>query len=241
MEQLYRELFERIQAYMAKYPLRKEQGLALHVPMIGSRYSPQQPIRLMWIGRAINGWDDLDFFDLPIDEYLEKIKALENCRSRFVWIKSYKNFRHSAFWRTCSLVHQRLYATRFSVEDWYEDIIWTNLYNVAPAIGGNPSIKLCKAQKTISAQLLQQQIRKYAPTHIVFVTDADWFSDVFPPDLLPEVVAIPNAKETDAVVAIGRIGNSKVVVTRRPEFRFSDEVFATSIIEAFHSIDQVVE
>lgn len=235
VEQLYHELYVQMNAYMEKHPRYKEHGLSLHVPMKGSRYDALQPVRLMWIGRAINGWDDAAFFTLPIDDFSEKVKCLEQCHTRFDWLKSY-NYRHSPFWRTCKLLHQKLYRAENAVEDWYEDIIWTNLYNVAPANGGNPSGALCKAQQAINVQLLQQQITTFAPTHIVFVTDTDWFFDFAAAGthLFPDVVAIPDA--VGAVVAAGTIDNSKVVVTKRPEYRFSDEAFTSSIIEAFQKI-----
>jgi len=206
--------------------------------MKGTRYNAQQRVRLMWIGRAINGWDDSSFFNLPIDDYLTKVKCLEESRTRFQWLKQY-NYRHSPFWRACKLLHQKLTLVEAPVEDWFEDIVWTNLYNVAPADGGNPSGRLCKAQQVINGQLLRKQIEAYSPTHIVFVTDSDWFFDFNRPEpagtcLFPGVSAIPNTE--DAVVASGTIGNGKVVVTKRPEYRFSDEVFTSSIIAAFQNI-----
>lgn len=235
MEQLYRELYAQMNLFIANDPRMRQRGLSLHVPMKGKRYDAQQKVRLMWIGRAINGWPDASFFNLQIDEYSEKVKHLEACCTRFGWLKEY-NYRHSQFWRTCKLLHQKLTSAESPVEDWFEDIVWTNLYNVSPADKGNPSGRLRKVQQDISRQLLKAQIAAFSPTHIVFVTDNDWFFDFNKPKLSDSCL-FPNIsqieKPEDAVVASGMIDNSKIVVTKRPEYRYSDVDFTDAIIRAF--------
>lgn len=238
MEHLYCELYNQMNAFIDRHTQIKSRGLSLHIPMVGNRYADQQKVRLMWIGRAINGWDDSDFFTLPLNDYLSKVKALENDRTRFAWLNGY-NYRRSQFWRTCQLLHQKLAAPVWDADDWFEEIVWTNLYNVAPSKGGNPSGRLCKAQQQICGQLLQKQIALFKPTHIVFVTDGDWFFDFDQPKtvnmrLFPEISATPTCD--GVVVATGVIGKSKVVVTKRPEYRFTDDEFTDAIFETFSKL-----
>ena len=232
MRELYCELYTRMNDYISLHPEIQKQGLSLHIPMIGKCYTEQNEIRLMWIGRAINGWDDSDFFNLPLNDYLSKVEELKDDLTRFSWMKGYKFIRRSQFWRTCRLLHQKLNASATPADDWFEEIIWTNLYNVAPHNGGNPSKKLCEAQKQINGELLKKQIALFNPTHIVFVTDDDWFIDFA--HLFPQMVS--GSSVNGAIVRTGFIGKSKALVTKRPEYRFTDQKFTDAILAAFSNL-----
>ena len=122
-------------------------------------------------------------------------------------------------------------------DNWHQSIAWANLYPVAPTVGGNPSSGLCKAQKRTAGMLLKTQIEHLRPTHIVFVTGADWFDDFNKPSdtdmrLFPDV-RLSEYSGNPAIVGSGYIGTARVVVTKRPEYRFPDTKFSESIAAAF--------
>lgn len=234
MEQAYKELYIKMNHYLSEQNSQVHNRLSLHVPMVGNRYYSHQNVRLLWVGRAINGWDDTLYFDLPINEYIKKINSLFHDNSRFEWLNNY-NHKKSAFWRTSKLVCEKLHGTNLT-PDWYNDIAWTNLYSVAPADGGNPNASLCKAQQSICGQLLKAQIKLLQPTHIVFVTDWNWFSEIN--QILPSNEQIfpdikPVISKNNPIAGQGTINESRVVIAKRPEFRFSDPAFADAIIQAF--------
>lgn len=237
MENLYRGLHTTIVQYMKQHPHADK--ISLHIPMVGGRYS-HQPVRIMWVGRAVNGWES-ELFSMPLDMYLDSISLLSQRRDRFSWLhdKSVYNYRRSPFWRNCQLLHQQLHNLPIPAEDWHEDIVWTNLYWAAPAGSGNPCASLCAAQRDLCHQLLAKQITLLNPTHVVFVTGWDWFSDSCPVNALSDC-AFTDVRRISTgdgvVVAAGTIGTSKVIVTNRPEFRISDKDFTAAVLNAFNTL-----
>ena len=237
MDRLYAELYNRIEQYKKTH--NRAGAISLHVPMVGRRYN-DQPVRMMWIGRAVNGWKP-ELFDQPPDVYLDSISQLrqhDDRFSRFINQQDF-NFRRSPFWRNCKLLHQQLHHLSLPAADWYEDVAWANLYWAAPADGGNPCTSLCAAQQDVCHQLLTAQIALLNPTHIVFITDWDWFRDSCPVSA-PSDCAFADVQRVSTddgvVVAAGTIGTSKAIVTRRPEFRISDKDFTAAVLNAFNTL-----
>ena len=107
------------------------------------------------------------------------------------------------------MVCEGLQSSGARIDDWYEDIVWANLYTVAPAGGGNPNGSLCAAQRVICGKLLKKQIEILNPTHIVFVTDWNWFTKFNQPTkystpLFPD---IEQEKDNPIIVGRGHIGH----------------------------------
>ena len=75
------------------------------------------------------------------------------------------------FWGYSKEIWDTLYGAVTSWrERWYQKIVWTNLYKIAPRKGGNPSEAWRKMQREACAQLLRAEIVFFNPTHILFVT-----------------------------------------------------------------------
>lgn len=115
---------------------------------------------------------------------------------------------------------------------WFEKIVWTNLYKIAPQGGGNPGKRMRKAQAAVCKKLLAAEIQKFQPTHILMMTDLDWFepfADIFS-DVNRNIFRnLAGAKQNcEYVKAIARYGDCKVIVACRPEIRpkkaYTDEV-----------------
>ena len=234
MRELYGALYDAITMPGHCWMRPGAKPLAFQTPMVGNRYDGQRGCRLMWIGRALNGWKAYDFGvgrEIFVDCAIRQMRE----RDRFAWLSDqsndlYYNYRQSAFWRTCKLVHDMILPED---ERWFEDIIWANLYPVAPSGKGNPSGKLCDAQRAASGELLKRQIEAFGPTHIVFVTDWDWFADFNSAGTEPLFPAVqPVATPGGPVVGSGRIGEGVAIVTRRPEYR-PERPFAQAVYEAF--------
>jgi hypothetical protein len=58
-------------------------------------------------------------------------------------------------------------------QTWSSRLIWSNLYKIAPAIGGNPNSRLKSLQFRLCLNLLDVEIRTFRPKNIVFAT-GDW-------------------------------------------------------------------
>lgn len=220
MTDLYRQLYGILNAEHSSIKMPAD-GVSVLYPMAGARFEGQS-IKLMLIGRAANGWDEGYNGKISEEAFVRRAVDALNSREGFSWIhgnseknqKGY-NIRRSAFWRTARGVFARLNAlTEAQLPcDWYEGVVWHNLYCVVPQTSGNPSAALAHAQLELCRQLLIKQIAFYQPTHLLFVTGWDgWFSKFA--DCFPDV---GRAGADGFVAGSGTDGHRLAVVTARPE------------------------
>lgn len=239
---------EIIENYQQLYKIVKEKFPNKHFsrffPMVGNGYD-DAAIRLMLVGRSPNGWTELN--ETTAEDFARDA-ACEMLNFGFGWLRNdgyakntYKdengnkkryNINMSAFFRTTRKIVQLLLPERASWERWFENIVWTNLYTISPEHHGNAVGKLQDIQLEISKKLLLQHIKFYKPTHILFMTDWDWWFDRFT-DVFPNVRKTGNS-EKDNVVGIGCLNDIQIVVSIRPdrtipnkpnEDKFADDVF----------------
>lgn len=209
-------------------------------------------VRLMVVGRCVNGWGKLE--EATADDFA-LAAATGITQKGFSWLnddgsatntyirKSDKkecrySINKSKFWRCTKEVLRVLKPESAVRPRWFEHIVWTNLFPIAPPDGGNATGDLQEVQLAASCELLQQQIALYAPTHLLFITDWDgWFSQFSV--LFPKVDRVGNSA-TDIVVGAGRIGTAKAVVTIRPDRTRptcpKDQAFAAAVVEAFKKV-----
>jgi len=160
------------------------------------------------------------------------------------------NLHRSAFWRVSKMVTvsakpwvSAMEKLGYKMSDdeivlfekanprWFEHIAWTNLFPIAPKNTGNTSEKLKKLLKNTCGELLKEQIEYYRPTHILFITDWDyWFSDVA--EFFPDVHKT-NASAEDDIVGKGTINGIKTVVVKRPEARSNMKMSQAIVSELF--------
>lgn len=198
------------------FDTNERNSLACTPAVEGEKYS-KRSTRFMLIGRSMNGayqhWED----GLTSSEYAEK--ALEysfNRRMQFVTEKKCKgcyNHMKTSFWQ---LGKKTLLALDESIDEeaWAENIVWSNLYKVAHFKGGNPDSRSKELQLSACIKILEFEIDVFKPTHILFVTNWDWF-EVYNEGLLKI-----EKFNSDKIVAKGVYSkNSKVVVCIRPELK----------------------
>ena len=155
-------------------------GLSHFTAMAGTLYRSQET-RLMVIGRATNGWKQLDTSSAAA--FSREAEAAFGSPG-FSWVSGdggdlrsardvlYRLSR-SPFWR----VSRRLLAAlgEDASGRWVERIAWSNLYKIAPLGGGNPSNALCRAQIGPCRAILAEEIRRFEPTHIFMPVGWNWF------------------------------------------------------------------
>lgn len=115
-------------------------------------------------------------------------------------------------------------------ERWYENIVWSNLFKIAPASGGNPNKSLRKQQLEACKELLKAEINEFNPTHVLFLTNWDGWFDHFNDEYSFDY----NNKE-DYVAGSGKYKNSKMVVAVRPEWK-PKIVYLEEVMKAFDAI-----
>ena len=179
--------------YAEFFGIFKEQLVSGHatqlVPFVaakGKDYSAQ-PMRLLLVGRAVNGWTSFDahpnddgqsFGEKALLEYRKDIFAdwLE-LKDGTLWSKHSADYslNKSAFWRTARAIWSELSGSAPEGR-WVDNIAWSNLYKISPKASGNPSNRLCAQQAELCRDLLAKEITAFAPTHILLATGWDgWF------------------------------------------------------------------
>ena len=212
------------------------------VSMKGTEYDSQS-VKLLLVGRAPNGWKNLPI-DSPEDFGTAALKEFD--KIGFTWVVEKVNghlysgdkgkycLDKSPFWAYTHLIFNRLTEQKH-IGKWIEKIASTDLYKMAP-MGKNPEKKSIEIQIPVSIEILRYEIQHYLPTHILFVTGAEWFKpfsticDSF--EFLGNNVSRGKNKNNIYVEGKGRIGRAKVVVTCRPEYRPKDD-FVNAVVESF--------
>jgi hypothetical protein len=211
--------------------------LVTHYPMKGTQYNG----RLMVIGRAVNGWEDSEWIPEELidpsnrNQYLTNLLLPSTTEGTcpLEWVKKSwgnneggYNSKKSAFWR----VVYRVMCGLDSEEDWSSRIVWSNLYKIAPAKGGNPSARLINLQMEKSIQLIKEEIILWKPENILFLTGLNWSS--------PFIKEIPEfkIKNTDQELVEGKgyieidKHRSKVIIAKHPqgknEIKMVEEIIA---------------
>lgn len=154
---------------------------------------------LMWVGRAVNGWrsegrtpaqlavgDSRGFVAEVLESVTRPGPRGQPCPMRWVsdhWgnnLHGY-NTKTSAFWRTAARVMKQVAEPGTESVEWPSRMIWSNLYKVAPAAGGNPGSRLAALQLDGCRRLLALEVAINRPRNIVFATGADWASALLDP------------------------------------------------------------
>lgn len=237
--ELYGDLYQDMKQHF------KEHSLSTLVPMMGLRYK-SQTVKLMVIGRALNGWfkQDMDCTD-QCSKYVKDAMEMLTREDRFAWMENKEENGNAIirpFWNYTKDVLKQLRNCDDIEADWYETIAWANLFPISFNEAGNPSNALKYAQFPAAQKLLQEQIKYFSPTYVLIISGwKDWFAiqkskkyhfneNV---QFLPDVTE--KCEDNEVVKGRGIFGNSLVVVSRRPEF-FSKEKFVNDIVAEFKNL-----
>ena len=227
-KELYRKLLEPFQEKLCQHVLTT-------CPIIVGEDYTKGTFRLLYIGRAVNGWEynwKEDTLDGLVNQAFSQDFNLKDVENNPVQ-KDY-NFNTTPCWQLC---HQ-IMILKEEADAWSNKVAWSNLYKVAPYSGKNPNNRDIKTQLKVCIDLFKEEINMYKPTHIVLVTDIWW---VEPFDNLPsfarELGIQLYSDSKSAIVGTGEYNGSKIVVTKRPESaKLSRAEHAKKIMEMFDKI-----
>lgn len=214
-------------------------GITGFLPLRGSRFEPTRD--LMVVGRAVNGWEleeldfqaskanlsDPDLCEKFIDAVIDQSKTDDNCPMKWIceyWAnedKSAYNTKRSAFWRAIHQVEQRLGIYEKDVNNcWASHLVWSNLYKIAPAHGGNPSDALCEMQLEGCRKLIQAETTIFKPKRLLLLTGWLWAKD------FKDILKIEECNNGQ-VEAVGEITyneyTTEVVVASHPQGKPQEE------------------
>lgn len=222
------------------YKKRKTEEIAntklfVDFAMQGKRYSQNNPIRFMMVGRAAGCFDEDENYNaitfIDRNNILINKKAVDlsfnyasNCEMQWVAAKPInekgerkKQTDKKAFFGFAKTVYLKL-TEQIEDEEWYKNIVRTNLFKIIPLSGGNPSYYLRKAQTEKSIEMLIAEIEFYKPTHILIIDGKDQLSWV-----------------KDYQIGIKKVAEktgAKICFVNRPEIRTKDSLLG-EIDESF--------
>lgn len=226
--------------------------LAHFTPMEGTLYRECPSVRLLIIGRAVNGWYTSNATNEQ--EYCDQIEKAV-LHKGFDWIieengtlynKSDNGTKGdyrvaSPFWDLSKSVFEYLNGAPSEIPKWVEYTVWTNLYKIAPTYCGNPEGEMKTLQKKQCIEMLKKEIQYFSPTHILALTGWDnWmaeFEEVFDVGSVTKFgVNISKGKNKNNIYleAQGKIDGIPVAIACRPEFRPKEEYIA-DVVKAFNS------
>lgn len=211
---------------------------------VGEKYGSEK-IKLMLIGRAVNGWSaDWGSNASEIAEQVLSIQfsmnSIDKCPIQNEGTLDEYNFNRCSFLNLGKTVLKDL---GLKSENISANLVWSNIYKVAPAISGNPNGKIQKLQRQGAIKILLKEIELFSPTHILFVTDLDWLEATWRNNKnelsfakamdITENLTINNGKY---VKAFGIYNKIPYVVCVRPETRSIEEM-SNDINYAFNSVN----
>jgi len=201
----------------------KNDEMTAFLALEGEKYTGE----LMIIGRSVNGWEDkFTPHDLlnsntrkSIIENLTKISLSWVANSWQNNSKDSYNTKRSAFWRVIKQIICELDIVNTENTDWPSYLTWSNLYKVAPAVGGNPHSKLEDIQKEYCFQLLKEELKQFRPKRVLFLTGYDWANQ-----FIQNIGEVKSSKRFDRMVDFkcnlvipDIIDDIKVVVAKHPQ------------------------
>ncbi|TNE69290.1 hypothetical protein EP331_14540 [bacterium] len=177
---LYKQLVEVVEK------TKHKNNVSGFIPHYGFEYESCEYPKLLFVGKAVNGWGDkpnLDYENwLNIDktDRYNQLHWVKKCEGQNTFKEckdennNYYNTRKSAFWRVIKRLSMNYFhedkTTIDSKGSWYEKIAWTNLYKIAPSNEGNPDLSMINAQQELCAKILAKEIEVLSPNVVIFFT-----------------------------------------------------------------------
>lgn len=240
------------QKYFAEYLLPSiglnadklpEQKVTGFLSMAGHLYGNE----LMVVGRAVNGWTEgvtpselstPSFAETYAAKVYESVVGDDMCPMSWV-TDSWENpdldynTKRSAFWRVIRSVVAESGIANVDENAWPSHLVWSNLYKVAPADGGNPGNALCYVQLDGCISLLLQELNDYRPRRLLLLTGLGW-AEPFLKHVAPTLSSTLTGGYVEAIAKIqhGSGDMTKVVVAAHPQGK-SERVWVQEVMTAF--------
>ena len=136
------------------------------------------------------------------------------------WVKDY----NSPFWRVIGKVMEGL-GIASGNDPWFSYLVWSNLYKVSPAKGGNPGNKLCDIQLEGCKSLFDAELDIHRPSRLLLLAGWDWARDFVTSDCQTD-------NNAGFVEATGRRKETRIVVAKHPQGKPEAE-WVKNVLAAF--------
>lgn len=205
----------------------------------GSQYRESNP-KIMFVGRALNGWDERLGDCSTLQNTVESILCQEGALDTFVDDRGFGNgsrkyyHKNSKFFRYIKHILEFVGESDTGInETWYHDskqwnqrFVWANLFCIAPrnpvpGTNANPANKMIKPNISEYIDLMKLYIDYYRPDAVVFITDVyGWFVPWTRQRSFKDITdGYQHYPESQVIAATGSIGKSRIAVSKRPDRR----------------------
>ncbi len=222
---LYSEMLKMIAKNSHKFD--EKAVLTGFLPLKGKNYSND----LMVIGRAVNGWVNINNLADCIDDnkrqeiieniYEESKGTGINCPLEWVinmWGNKNPNEYNSAksaFWRVIKQICIEMNIGQNDFNNWPSYLIWSNLYKISFETG-NPSSMLADLQFCYCVDILKREIEIWEPRSILLLTGINW-ADAFIQRLGRKTATVDTSNKKLVEGAFIINNSTKVVVAKHPQ------------------------
>lgn len=228
---LYCNLFKQEWKNKQVWELIKEKEMSIAPHFIGKFYNDAN-IKLMVIGRCLNGWEtefqNCKTLNNTVNSILDQtpkfddavnIEGIPYFDEKGIEKRYY--YSKSSFWRLI----KKLSVAYNGESEWNEKFVWSNLYKISPRKGGNPSWRFNKKLIPTYVEIIKKEIEMCKPSHIVFITDINYLKPYEKENMrFDEKLNIREINDPDFkyIVAKGEYCGAKIIVCKRPERRPTD-------------------
>ncbi len=208
MKEKLREALKPLYASLLNNVSQFEGEKAVFCMQWGKDFPTEQNTGILFVGRAVNGWDTAE----NAEEIFEEGSGLFAAENQMRWVEDGNELSVSAFWRVVKNV-----ASHFYPDEWWAHVAWSNVCKIAPYAGGNPNDALYYAQLEDCCKILQEEIRILSPKVVVFLTGDGWANDVLRQlndNEMPQVIKTETWESYECKVY--KIGNVTCIVSVHP-------------------------
>lgn len=245
IKQDYTHIFSSVWEGEPIWKLIRDKKLTSTPCMVGKEFD-KGPIKLMIVGRAVNGWE-VEFKDCSsLDATVHSILHQENILDAFANESVVKedgtvyHYKRSSFLRLMRKMVGEFHGTE---ENWQQRLIWSNLFKVAPRDKNNPSILMVREDIPQYRDILAQEMIKNQPDLVLFATDIGDFNryddskrfESFSKLLKQENVDLSECEYVQAAGTFSGNSDVKIIICCRPERKVVDEM-----VKEIHKIYSVL-
>ena len=215
-------------------------------PAFKGRLYEHMPVKIMYVGHAVNGWGELDASVCScVDEVAEMVLSQDGPTALDTFVNAEgapyakESGKTGVYYHIESkflrLIKQILELQEESDsptehDTWYNDtkcwnqkFVWSNLYNIAPKNGGNPEDKFIKKGMFQYTEMIRIQIEAYKPDIVIFCPLKGYFVPWKRERSFADILdSYECCNDGSSIIGKGNLGQAKVVVCKRPD------VFGTS-------------
>lgn len=151
--------------------------------------------------------DNKTFFENTQDDF-----------SKTLYNGAYRTWK-SFFWKTTYKLICDYYGLERTSWEWSKNLVWSNLYKIAPH-GGNPNNIEKLMQQIKSIELIKTELEELNPKYCIVLTNLNWWKP-FGEGLTTRKLEKDN--KLDKIELCEEFNQTKIIVTKRPRFGSGEE------------------